>query len=138
MKQNGMRLMSMGYGASLASGLASLPFLGTVLGGISLLSRAKDPTHALDGSGLVCFVAMFALGFLMRLIVWQRSSSTVRNVVRNILMIVLVLLVITTIYTIVETTEHSDVPGWLVAFAWIAGLLQIGSVAWILRYRHEL
>ena len=133
-----MSRMSMGYGASLTIGLVSLPFLGIALGGIVLLARGGDPLDAINGSGLICFIAAYALLFLMRFILWKRSPPAVRNAVRMFLTLVLVSLFVATGYTLVRTVEQTEVPGWLLYVVALAALCQIGTVLWVVHYRREL
>lgn len=130
--------MSMGYGLTFGLAIVSLPLLGNAIQGLSLLRHGGDPLDALDGVGLICFVAMFGLGFLLRLVLWRRASDPVRYAARTFLTVILCLFLIATGYAIIRAWAQRDVPGWLEGCVVLATLCQIATLSWVFHYRREV
>lgn len=135
MKQGGLRPIPAGYLLTLGLAITALPFLGIGLGGILLGRAGQDPFDAWDTIGTTCFVGMFALGFAMRLIFWQRSSPVLVMAVRNLLTIVLALLAIATVYALIVAFGPGETPGWTLIFVVGAALALIPNMIWLVRYR---
>ena len=133
-----MRRMSMGYGATFSIGIVALPFAGIALGGLYLQRQGRDPTDAFNGSGLVCFVLMFGLAFLLRLILWERSPPAVRDATRSFLGIVQCLLAAASLLTVVLALSEPGLPGSLKAFSVLALFCSGVGLLWVFRFRREL
>lgn len=129
-----LRLPPVAYLFTFAMALVSMTLLGIVVGGLVLIRQGGSPFDAIDGVGLVCFIASAIVGYLFRLIFWDRSSPGVRTGVRRFVTALLSLLPIAAAVA-VALAATTPTPGWLLGFLVMGCLCQIATIWWLVRYR---
>ena len=129
-------------GYLLSIGLACVGFacLGISVGGGLIAKAGGDPMRAMDVDGMVTFVSAFAIIFACRLIFFKGVGQQVRHVVRTAITVVFCVELLATVFSIwlaasgPPSTQALSLPVW---FTTIATLCQIGTLAWLFRYREE-
>ncbi len=136
------RRPSPGYLFTLSLAMAGLAASAIGLGSALRLAAGKDPTDALQFEGTAVFAAALLLGFVYRLIFWNKVSPRAQNMVRVFLACVLEVGVLISILAIVFTLKATSAGSGTrlilpIMFSATSAICQIASVTWLLRYRRE-
>ena len=135
MSDAALRPIPPGYLLTLSLALVSLPCLGIGLGGLLIQRRGGHPLDAMNGVGLVCFVAAYAVVFSMRLIFWPKAPPGLRAAVRVAITLVLCVLLVASAYAVFVAATTSNADGTSFYFVVLAAFSQVATVIWLLRYR---
>jgi hypothetical protein len=131
---------SPGYLYTLGFAVLGFPCIAAGMSGALIARNADDPINALGNYTFATFIFMFLLLFAMRLIFWPLAPAPLRSSVRLLLSglialsIPLAVVALWLAFSGTQTVHHYFIP---VYFSIIALLCQIGSVLWLIRYRHE-
>ena len=141
-QERGLRPISPGYLGSLAAAMLGLVFACIGVGAISEARLGHDQDLALDEYGVPAFLFAGAIGFTFRLIFWRRIPPVWQGRVRT-LMTLIVGLEVTGVIAVVAwffraaPPQASGLGGTAGSTILLAALGQVGSVIWLVRYRHE-
>ena len=141
--KSGLRRFSTGWGVTSALALVGLVFLSMTFGGTLQLRRGGDPFDALDSWGVPAFFVIWALMYLMRVIFWRRVPVRRQMQVRIFfvgLFMCELLAYAAGVWFLARTNAgphpSSNANGPVITIG-IAGVCQIATVVWLLRYRRE-
>lgn len=129
----------------LAIAIIGIAALSVALGGELRIRSGLDATDALNHEGAVAFALALSLGYVSRLIFWDRVQPRYQALTRNVLSLILCVelaLAIVTIFFVTTSGSIKPVGGesstGTVMWFTIPGVLcQISTVIWLLRYRRE-
>lgn len=129
----------------LAIAAAGITWLTMVIGGELRIRAGLDPFEALNHEGAVAFVFSLSLGYVFRLIFWDRVSQRHQDFVRKFVSLIFCTEIILAAAGVFLRLTQANVQGThdksgtivMTVFLIFGLLCQISTVIWLLRYRRE-
>ena len=132
----GLRPIPPGFLLSYGVAVVGIPFLAIGLGATADAHRGLSPEQAVDGVGFVAFAFMWVMVFGVRLMFWNRLAAPTQALVRVVVALVLAAELCAGVAAVwITPWRDAALPGIAAWFSALGIACQIGTVAWLVRYR---